>query len=289
MSVMVPICKKKISLLSFDLDGTLLDDAGEISELTLEQIHAAMDKGVKVTISSGRIPSMQRLYVSQLDFDGPYIASNGALILNSIDDSVIYSKPIEEDILAELCVFCRTEQMHLCLQTMKNMYYTQNNPRVSLLKQYDSVAEKHGFSKVPMQILDRDYSNFDNSPTYKALVYVPDKQKYSSLVNYLDNEPRLIYTFSDQNLFEISVRGVDKGQGIQIVANHYGIPLNEVCAFGDFDNDIPLFEQVGLSIAMGNGSNKLKNKAMYITDSNVNEGVAKAIANMASCFVSSWG
>lgn len=72
--------KRKISLIAFDLDGTLLNSSLQISEFTLSRIRAIAGRKVKITVCSGRIPAFQRLYLAQLDLDGPYVACNGALI-----------------------------------------------------------------------------------------------------------------------------------------------------------------------------------------------------------------
>src|SRR5690554_7606255 len=66
--------KRKISLIAFDLDGTLLNSSLQISEFTLSRIRAIAGRKVKITVCSGRIPAFQRLYLAQLDLDGPYVA-----------------------------------------------------------------------------------------------------------------------------------------------------------------------------------------------------------------------
>lgn len=271
---------RKISLLSFDLDGTLLNSANEISESTLRKVHEVMGKGVHATISSGRIPTMQQVFISLLGFNGPYIACNGAIILNSTDNSVLFSQPIASDVLRRLCAYAADIRLHVCLQTMSTMFYTKNNPRLYLLEEYDRVAVKYGSPRVPVQFLDDDYGNFDGRPTYKVLIYTPEKEKYNQLTAYLDQEPELAYSFSGPNLFEVCPRGIDKGMGLQRVAEFYNIPLSEVCAFGDYDNDIRIFEKAGTGIAMGNGSDNLKAVAEFVTDTNDNDGISKAIEAM---------
>jgi len=104
------------------------------------------------------------------------------------------------------------------------------------------------------------------------------------VIDYLETEPELAYTFSEEDLFEVMLKGVDKGRGLEQVAQYYGIPLEEVCAFGDFDNDIPMFERAGTSVAMGNANANLKARATFVTATNDNDGVAKAIEVLKDCF-----
>lgn len=271
-------------MFAFDLDGTLLNDSFDISEFSLDKIHQAMKKGIKVTISSARIPTMQQAFIGLLGFRGPYIASNGGLILNSDDGSVLNDQPIEDSVLRRLCHLAMETSMHLSLQTMEDIYFTRDNPRVSRLDHYNRVAKKYGYSPAPMKYLTTDYSNYDGSPTYKVLIYAPEEEKFRALTSFLETEKELVYTFSESNLFDITPRGTDKGMGIEIVADYYGIPLEEVCAFGDYDNDIPIFEKVGTSVAMGNASENLKAKAEFITDFNYNDGIGKAIEKLSRHF-----
>ncbi len=271
--------ENKISLLAFDLDGTLLDSTGDISRATLARIHKAMERGIRVTISSGRTPPMQQVFVSLLGFRGPYIACNGALILDSRDNSVLHSRPLENAELARLCEFSRQERFHICIQNRDALYYSKGNPRVSLLQQYNGVASKHGFPEVPIRFIEDDPGILAR-PAYKVLIYTPEPKQHQRLAAYLNKCSGLAYTFSEPNLFEISPPGVTKGEGIELICRHYKIPLGEVCAFGDYDNDIPIFERVGTGIAMGNACAALKSVAALVTDTNDNDGIGKALAAM---------
>lgn len=269
----------KVSLLAFDLDGTLLDSTGDISRATLEKIHKAMEQGIKVTISSGRTPPMQQAYVAMLGFQGPYIACNGALVLDSRDNSVLHSLPIETGALRRLCQFSQQEKFHICVQNKDALYYSKGNPRVFLLQQYNGVARKHGFPEVPILFIE-DYPDILDEPAYKVLIYTPEAWQHQRLTAYLERCTGLIYTFSEPNLFEITPQGATKGEAIALISQHYNIPLGEVCAFGDYNNDIPIFEKVGTGIAMGNACAALKSVAAFVTDTNDKDGIGKALAAM---------
>src|SRR3712207_9057504 len=80
--------------------------------------------------------------------------------------------------------------------------------------------------------------------------------------------------------FEIMNKGVSKGRGVQELAEFYGLTKDEVICIGDGENDLSMIEYAGLGIAMGNAPNFIKEKANYITDTNDNDGVAKAIEKL---------
>jgi Cof subfamily protein (haloacid dehalogenase superfamily) len=88
-------------------------------------------------------------------------------------------------------------------------------------------------------------------------------------------EVSIVSSFS--NNIEIMNHGISKGNAVKILAAYYGIKKEEIICFGDAENDISMLEYAGLGIAMGNAEAYVKEKADYVTDTNDNDGVAKAI------------
>ena len=94
---------------------------------------------------------------------------------------------------------------------------------------------------------------------------------------YIRSIGSLSYTSSEPGLLDVSAPGVDKGEGVRHLARLLGLEKQKIAVFGDFLNDIPLFDQAGLPIAMGNGDEITKAHALAITASNDEDGVARAI------------
>ena len=87
-----------------------------------------------------------------------------------------------------------------------------------------------------------------------------------------------VVTFaSGGHSLEINCKGVSKGNAVKVLAKKFGINREEVICIGDNENDISMIEFAGLGIAMGNAIDKVKDAADYITDTNKNNGVGKAI------------
>ncbi len=275
--------RRKISLLAFDLDGTLLNSSSEISAFNLSRIKDAVKRGVKITTCSGRIPAFQNMYLTQLNIQGPYVAINGALIPNG-QCGELYAKPLHRSELAELCSFLNERRLHGCVQTKDKLYFTPENPRTRLVEQYNSLAVGKGLPKAPMGELATIMDNVD-AIVYKAMIYTTCQSDLNMVSSFLDGQSGVAYTFSEPGLFDIMTRGVNKGLAIRKVADYYDIPYEEICAFGDFDNDVPLFEVAGTSVAMGNAKQELKDAATFITDSNDNDGVGKALEFLEQYFV----
>lgn len=89
--------------------------------------------------------------------------------------------------------------------------------------------------------------------------------------------PGIHITRSAENNFEIMPEGVNKGLALQELTQVMGITMDEVMAIGDSDNDSDMLRIAGMPVVMGNGDEAVKKLAKYVTDTNDNDGVAKAI------------
>ena len=76
---------------------------------------------------------------------------------------------------------------------------------------------------------------------------------------------------------EVMRNGSTKGDAVRYLANYFGIDKEEVMCIGDSENDLSMIKYAGTGVAMGNASEDIKSVADYVTDTNVNDGVAKAI------------
>lgn len=97
---------------------------------------------------------------------------------------------------------------------------------------------------------------------------------YERARQFLRAHTNLWFTSSEPGLLEVSAPGITKGEGVRRLACIMDIPLKQICAFGNYDNDISMFSVVGLSIAMENSSPGAKAGALAVTRSNEESGVA---------------
>ncbi len=88
--------------------------------------------------------------------------------------------------------------------------------------------------------------------------------------------------------FEVTGKGVSKGNAVKVLANYYGIDSEQVICIGDSENDLSMIKYAGLGIAMGNADENVKEAAKYITDNNNCDGVAKAIEKFVLEIVASF-
>ena len=266
-----------IKLICIDMDGTLLKDKKTVSEENLNSIKLAIKKGVKVVITTGRIYDCAKMYSEKIGLDTPIIASNGAFI--GYKDKVIYNNPLKkEDILKFLEV---TKKHGL------KAYLTANFGIIS----EEELAEDHVYKILNKTLKDEEKVKLIVSDNIREEIekfdgeilkgVCADKNNKVNLIKAreelesLNTNMEIVSSWNDN--FEVMRNGSTKGDAVRYLANYFEIDKEEVMCIGDSENDLSMIKYAGTGIAMGNASEDIKSVADYVTDTNVNDGVAKAI------------
>lgn len=266
-----------IKLICIDMDGTLLKDKKTVSEENLNSIKLAIKKGVKVVITTGRIYDCAKMYSEKIGLDTPIIASNGAFI--GYKDKAIYNNPLKkEDILKFLEV---TKKHGL------KAYLTANFGIIS----QEELAEDHVYKILNKTLKDEEKVKLIVSDNIREEIekfdgeilkgVCADKNNKVNLIKAreelesLNTNMEIVSSWNDN--FEVMRNGSTKGDAVRYLANYFGIDKEEVMCIGDSENDLSMIKYAGTGVAMGNASEDIKSVADYVTDTNVNDGVAKAI------------
>ena len=115
------------------------------------------------------------------------------------------------------------------------------------------------------------------SGTNEILYEFNDSKSIYDINERLNQIEDIEITSSWFNNVEIMHKGVNKGEALKALINYLGIDKDEVIAFGDNYNDLPMLELAGIGVVMGNANDEVKEKGDYITAKNTEDGVAKAI------------
>ncbi len=280
-----------IKLVVCDLDGTLLNEDKEISARNINAITKANEAGVAVTICSGRIFTMLEAYVRTLNLQVPLISSNGAVIA-SPHGEILRGVRMDTDDCYKTLTFSFNEQLDCIVVCDEACYYTSNSIRVKYFRQYNEIAAVQNLDlinlielPVPQEQVDEawvrlNFPQFEELALRKLLIYDTAYIKYDLTADFLAEHTQLNVSSSDPGLLDIVPRGVDKGTGLALLAEHFGLLPDEVMVIGDYDNDITMFKWAGLPVAMDNAVDEIKQLATYITESNANDGVAQAIEKL---------
>jgi Cof subfamily protein (haloacid dehalogenase superfamily) len=268
-----------IRLVVCDLDGTLLDSRKSISPRNLAAIKGCRKRGIFVTVCSGRVHPMLEAYSREIGIDGELIASNGAVIYDTVTGKMPWSRFADPDAACLLLDYCKNRHLDCIIMTDKGGWYWPTSKRIARFVQYNEMAAKKGLSTIPFSLFPSikqgAYSIEGN--IYKLLVAGLSPAEMTETRTFIESLGTLGATSSEPGLLDVSAKGTDKGEGVRRLAALRGVPKEQICVFGDYWNDIPMMREAALPIAMANGDDAAKQAASVTTETNDNDGVALAL------------
>ncbi len=264
-------------LVAIDLDGTLLDSNKEISKRNEKAIAQAIASGIKVIICSGRVYSGARLYAKQVGSKAPVIACNGAIITENIDGKVVYSNYLHtEDCMRIIDIFHK-HQLYFHVYAGDTMLTEKLG--FTSLKYFEKNKSLPPEDRVEIEVIEDMAKKLKSIPgqVLKFVAVSDNKELLKIARNEIEQISSVDVMSSNYDNFEVLNKGVNKGAALKKISEYLNISPLEMIAIGDNENDISMFKFAGLSIAMENGEDCAKEIAQYVTASNNEDGVAKAI------------
>ncbi|MCY8977680.1 phosphoglycolate phosphatase [Bacillus atrophaeus] len=235
-----------IKLIAIDMDGTLLNDEQLISEGNRQAIREAEDKGVYVVISTGRTLMTCRELAESLKLSSYLITANGSEIWDS--------------------EFNLVERQLLHTDHIQMMWNLKNKHNTNF---WASTVDKVWRGEFPESITDHEWLKFGFD--------IEDDDIRNEVLTELKKNKELEITNSSPTNIEVNALGINKAAALAKVSEKLGFTMENVMAMGDSLNDIAMIEKAGVGIAMGNAQDIVKETADWVTDTNIEDGVAKAI------------
>lgn len=286
-------------MLVLDMDGTLLNEKQEISDINKKAIKKILDKGIKVVLASGRAYPGMLSYLKELGIyqKGLYtIACSGALVIENVTNEILYEEHIKLEDLCKIHQVCEELDLDMSGYTINDMLIHHDN----LFTRYDAIANKMNIKVVDFENLDEQeriyklniineslgvrQSMIDYFPTIKpANMEIREKPNFNKhVLSELWRFPEDIV--NNYNIvrplpfcIELLDKHSNKAVGASVVAKQYGIKMEEIIAMGDSGNDVHMLKEAGLGIAMANAREEAKSAADIVTVSNEEHGVALVI------------
>lgn len=255
-----------IKMIMSDVDGTLLNSNGEVSKETKEAIIKAKEKGIIFGLATGRpIASVEKNmpYWGIEDIVDVVAGLNGAHIKDYILDKEEKSYMLEGQYIKEIIEhFIDMDVNFTVLQEGVLKTIREDRHIIGL-----SISDR-----LPIDVVDFD--ELLKEPQSK-LVIICDKEDMKKVIKRSEtfSNPAYYCMQTGDTLFEYMDPRISKPEGIQKIAQMHGFTLEEVLAFGDADNDQEMVRDVGVGVAMGNGSEKTKANANHITKTNDENGI----------------
>lgn len=272
---------QKIKLICIDMDGTLLNSNHEISERNKETLRQAKKLGVNIAITTGRLFGSARYYSNLIGIENtPVIASNGAYIKTNYEDIPILENSIPKEIAIEIYKIIKKHNLKINFNSWDT------------LMREDEVPDDHAYTIMNKQLPEDKKVKFIINSDFISAIENFDGKILKGIVierENLDNlwaaKDELKEIFGDKlhvvssgtDNIEIMIGTTSKGNAVAHLADILNVNAEEVMCIGDSENDISMLKFAGIGVAMGNGLQMVKDIADYITDTNDNDGVAKAV------------
>ncbi|MEH7505280.1 Cof-type HAD-IIB family hydrolase [Neobacillus drentensis] len=258
-------------MIVLDLDDTLLQDDHTISDRTKQALMDAQELGVKVVLASGRPTSAMFDIAKELllkDYGSFILSFNGAKITNCQTGEELFSSTLPPKIVHHLFELSRREDVWIHTYVGDQIITEAGN-------QFTNIeGEITGLDIVEVG----SFVEAVSEPVVKVLM-LKEAAKLAYVEEKLQQElaGQLSVMRSKPFFLEFTEQGVTKGTSLSHLIQLLGIKREEVIAIGDSYNDLAMIEFAGLGVAMGNAPDDIKAKANFVTDTNMNDGVAKVV------------
>ena len=263
-----------VKLLCLDIDGTILDGNKRLTAETKRAVALAKKRGVRVFLASGRSYPGLRELMEELDLEGNCICMNGTLIY--ADGKEIYRHGLEPSMTEKIldCIEKYDSQLFLSGDDF-NLTNKPVEGQISQVVQQGSLRGDYIICTDPQEF--RKEAERLGPRILKAAVKELDEENFPRMRADLEALGLFHIAKSDTYFVDISPLGCTKGRGVEETARYLGIPMSEVMCIGDNENDAEMVEKAGIGVAMGNAEECVKRSADYITETNDEDGAAKAI------------
>ena len=285
-------------LIAIDLDGTLLNSYGEISNEDKEELQKQIQNGQEVVLASGRTISAMENFAEEVGANNYLISGNGTVIYDIKNAQTIYQKYLSKEKVLEIIKICEENSMYYNVYTDRSIitkslnfntlfYYSENlkkplEKRTNIeqivnIPEYIEKSVEEPFLKIT--VCDNDEAIFHRM--IQALKHIEDidvldvAHMSRKIIRIDDEEKKIEYYYT-----EITSKNVNKWKAILYLAEKLQIPQEKIVAIGDNVNDMVMLENANIGIAMGNSAPSVKEVANFTTEDNNNSGVAKALSKI---------
>ena len=264
-----------IKLIALDLDGTLNNDEKQITPRTQQALMEVQRRGVRLALASAR-PSpglfKERDILRMQDYGGILMSYNGGRITDAASGRVLFESAMERDTARQLLRQLEGLPVTPILDDGVRFYVTD---RKGYMVEYECWNNRMECEEVD------DLADFLPFDPVKILMSVQPEQLKAVQERIAALLPGALAVVPSAAFYlEIMPRTIHKGQGIREVCRVLGLGTEQVVAFGDAENDIPMLRQAGVGVAMGNAAPAVRAAADRVTRTNNEDGIAVALEEL---------
>ncbi|MGC9372929.1 MAG: Cof-type HAD-IIB family hydrolase [Thermovirgaceae bacterium] len=262
-----------IRMIVLDLDGTLLTSQNTLTERSVRAVAACTGRGITLTVATGRVFHSVLPFARKLRLTDALITANGAEIRAPADKNALYYRPIERGLAREVLAFFRE----------KGWYIQSYHDGRLFVDQADERAKSYGkLTFLEPEPLGEDLYRADMEPVKLLSIASSAEEAVSVRETVQERFGDALYAAVSNRLFvDMAHPEVSKARGLEILMKKEGVTPLQTMVVGDSENDLPLFERAGFSVAMGNARRDIREKADTVTLSSDEDGAALALERFA--------
>lgn len=278
-------------LVAIDLDGTMLNQYGIITEKTKKAISKAQEKGVEVMIASGRAITSVKRFSKEINSNKYFISGNGAITYDIKNNKILYENILSKTKALQIIKICEENSIYYNVYTENGII--AKNLSYNTLYYYKDNLTKPDENRTHINIVENVYDYFEQREEKILKIMICDEHKtvFNSIVRKLKElseievlevshmSRKIIKQGTDEIALEyfyteVSAKDVDKWNALEEIIGIMNISKEEVVTIGDNANDLKMITNAGLGVAMGESAPYVKQSADIIAPTNDEDGVA---------------
>jgi len=272
-------------LVVFDVDGTLLTSGRKIHPRTRKAIAGSLERGVTVTIATGRTFKSAQAIAKGLGLGPvPLIANNGAFMAEDSSGTVLYHKPLPSPLAFDIIREAQGAGLY-AHAFYPDAVFISRKARWDMLRLLLSSARSApgylflGYYLLFLIRVVPDLLSLVTSRPPDKIFVVGPKERLPSFHSKMQRQLGEIsaITLAAEGSMEFNHPEGTKGHAVRALAARMGIPMRKVLAVGDGHNDISMLEAAGLGVAMANACDEVKRRAGFVALSNDQLGAAQVL------------
>lgn len=263
---------EKIKAVMCDCDGTLLNQQQIVSERNKLAIQKLREQGILFGLCTGRECESVKQLLGIWGLEGmvdAIVGTGGAEIYDFTKKQTIRQFPLEPEVLKTIVQHYQDLDVNFAIPEQGILYVPKDDVLIQTVSKMD---------RVPYRVVD--YDAYCTKPKSKLMIICdPDRMEEVVKRSASLKSDRFQFTslITTSRLFEYMDPRISKAFGLQTLMELHGIQMEELCTFGDADNDYDMTKAAGVGVVMANGSERTKQVADYLTADCQNDGVAQFI------------
>jgi Cof subfamily protein (haloacid dehalogenase superfamily) len=255
-----------IVLVISDIDGTLITSNHEITEATCAAAQMLYDKGINLSLASSRPPRSILPFAEALNLRAPFAAFNGAMV-TTLDGTVVAASVITPLVIRRVKAIADEFGLGVWLYDRSEWWVSRRDAFV------DREEHTSGFSPR----IDGYNERLTRDANKLTVVGKPELVAQAEQRVLIELNGEVAASRSKPRFLDVTARGMHKGAAVIRLAEIFNVSTSQVAVIGDGPNDIDMFKQAGVSIAMGQAVDDVRDAADFATTSNDDEGWARGI------------